>query len=182
LRCTFEGTLKDLLVFSKPKAPKKIFYQQLSIRVNELENKKQFKCIYVGPSVLEEKEIILYPNKRGTVSDLLEEAKKQIEFGEGSTGKLRFTEVSCNKVAMGPKEDTPLDHLVINAAKIYRIEEVPRDELHIQEDEMLISCAHFQKEVFSTFGLPFLLKIKQGEPFSKVKGTDNTERSSRATN
>lgn len=83
---------------------------------------------------------------------------------------------------MGPKEDTPLDHLVINAAKIYRIEEVPRDELHIQEDEMLISCAHFQKEVFSTFGLPFLLKIKQGEPFSKVKGTDNTQGSSRATN
>ncbi|XP_044253293.1 ubiquitin carboxyl-terminal hydrolase 7 isoform X1 [Tribolium madens] len=169
LRCTFEGTLKDLLVFSKPKAPKKIFYQQLSIRVNELENKKQFKCLYVGPNVFEEKELILYPNKRGTVSDLLEEAKKQIEFGEGSTRKLRFTEVSCNKVALGPKEDTPLDHLVINAAKVYRIEEVPRDELQINEDEMLISCAHFQKEVFSTFGSPFLFKIKQGEPFTKVK-------------
>lgn len=89
LRCTFEGTLKDLLVFSKPKVPKKIFYQQLSIRVNELENKKQFKCIYVGPKMKDEKELILYPNKGGTVADLLEEAKKQIEFGEGSTGKLR---------------------------------------------------------------------------------------------
>ena len=80
-------------------------------------------------------------------------------------------------MALGPKEDTPLDHLVINAAKIYRIEEVPRDELHIAEDEMLISCAHFQKEVFSTFGLPFLLKIKQGEPFTKVKGMWVTPRS-----
>lgn len=58
--------------------------------MNELENKKQFKCIFVGPDVLDEKELILYPNKRGKVSDLLEEAKKQIEFGEGSTGKLRF--------------------------------------------------------------------------------------------
>lgn len=37
----------------------------------------------------DEKELILYPNKGGTVADLLEEAKKQIEFGEGSTGKLR---------------------------------------------------------------------------------------------
>lgn len=89
LRCTFEGTLKDLLIFSKPKVPKKIFYQQLSIRVNELENKKQFKCLYVGPKMKDEKELILYPNKNGTVADLLEEAKKQIEFGEGSTGKLR---------------------------------------------------------------------------------------------
>lgn len=90
LRCTFEGTLKDLLVFTKPKIPKKIFYQQLSIRVNELENKKQFKCMYVGPKLKEEKELILYPNKGGTVADLLEEAKKQIDFSEGSTGKLRF--------------------------------------------------------------------------------------------
>lgn len=90
LRCTFEGTLKDLLVFSKPKVPKKIFYQQLSIRVNELENKKQFKCIYVGPNMKEEKELILYPNKNGTVADLLEEAKKQIGTSEGGTGKLRW--------------------------------------------------------------------------------------------
>lgn len=76
-------------MFAKPKVPKKIFYQQLSIRVNELENKKQIKCIYVGPKMKEEKELILYPNKNGTVADLLEEAKKQIEFSEGSTGKLR---------------------------------------------------------------------------------------------
>ncbi|XP_060528393.1 ubiquitin carboxyl-terminal hydrolase 7-like [Cylas formicarius] len=89
LRCTFEGTLKDLLLFSKPKLPKKIFYQQLSIRVNELENKKQYKCIYLGANMKEEKELVLYPNKNGTVADLLEEAKKQIEFSEGSTGKLR---------------------------------------------------------------------------------------------
>lgn len=170
LRCTFEGTLKDLLVFAKPKAPKKIFYQQLSIRVNELENKKQFKCIYVGPKMKEEKELILYPNKGGTVADLLEEAKKQIEFGDGSTGKLRLTEVNCNKVTMGPKDDTPLEQLGVNTTKIYRIEEIPRDELNILDDEMLISCAHFHKEVFSTFGIPFLIKVKQSEPFAKVKG------------
>ncbi|XP_066139547.1 ubiquitin carboxyl-terminal hydrolase 7 isoform X1 [Euwallacea fornicatus] len=167
LRCTFEGTLKDLLVFSKPKVPKKIFYQQLSIRVNELENKKQFKCIYVGPYMKEEKELILYPNKNGTVADLLEEAKKQIEFSEDSSGKLRLTEINCNKLSMGPKEDTPLESLA--QTKIYRVEEIPKEELVLTEEEMLVSCAHFHKDVFSTFGIPFLIKIKQGEPFSKVK-------------
>ncbi|XP_074039373.1 ubiquitin-specific protease 7 isoform X4 [Leptinotarsa decemlineata] len=169
LRCTFEGTLKDLLVFSKPKVPKKIFYQQLSIRVNELENKKQFKCIYVGPKMKEEKELVLYPNKGGTVADLLEEAKKQIEFGEGSTGRLRLTEINGNKVSMGPKDDTPLESLVVAATKMYRVEEIPRDELQVADDEMLVPCAHFHKEVFSTFGIPFLVKLKQGEPFLKVK-------------
>lgn len=162
--------MKDLLVFSKPKVPKKIFYQQLSIRVNELENKKQFKCFWVGPKMKEEKELILYPNKGGTVADLLEEAKKQVEFSEGGTGKLRLTEVNCNKVSLGPKEDTPLESLNLTNAKTFRIEEVPRDELHLQEDEMLVSCAHFHKEVFSTFGIPFLVKIKNGETFGKVKG------------
>lgn len=72
---------------------------------------------------------------------------------------------------MGPKEDTPLESLGgLTSTKVYRIEEVPRDEVHFAEDEMLVSCAHFHKEVFSTFGIPFLIKIKQGESFTKVKG------------
>lgn len=78
--------------------------------------------------------------------------------------------MNCNKVIMGPKDDTLLETLGVTSAKIYRIEEVPRDELQVAEDEMLVSCAHFHKEVFSTFGIPFLIKIKQGEPFTKVKG------------
>ncbi|EEC01240.1 ubiquitin carboxyl-terminal hydrolase, putative [Ixodes scapularis] len=56
LRCTYEGTLKDLLVFFKPRQPKKIYYQQLSIRINELESKKQFKCVWVNSKFKEERE------------------------------------------------------------------------------------------------------------------------------
>lgn len=118
----------------------------------------------------EEKELILYPNKGGTVADLLEEAKKQIEMSDDGTGKLRLTEVNCHKVSLGPKEDVPLESLMQCGTKIYRIEEIPKDELNLAEDEMLIPCAHFHKEVFSTFGSPFLIKIKQGEPFIRVKG------------
>lgn len=43
LKCSFEGTLKDLLVYTKPKGVKKIYYQQLSIPVFEFENKRAFK-------------------------------------------------------------------------------------------------------------------------------------------
>lgn len=71
---------------------------------------------------------------------------------------------------MGPKDDTSLESLGVISGKVYRIEEVPRDEMLLAEDEMLVSCAHFHKEVFSTFGIPFLIKVKQGEPFNKVKG------------
>lgn len=169
LKCTFEGTLKDLLVYSKPKVPKKIFYQQLSIRVNELENKKQFKCVYLSPKLKDEKELILYPSKGGTVADLLDEAKKQVELTEGGSNRLRLTEVSSNKVSLGPKEDTSLDALAICTNKVFRIEEVPLDEVHIADDELLVSCAHFYKDIYATFGTPFLIKIKQGEPFGRVR-------------
>ncbi|XP_071444786.1 ubiquitin carboxyl-terminal hydrolase 7 [Hetaerina americana] len=169
LRCTYEGTVKDLLSNYKPKQPKKVYYQQLSIRINELENKKQFKCVWVGPKLKEEKDLILYPNKTGTVADLLEEARKQVELSENGSGKLRFLEVTCYKIAYGPHEDTSLESLSSSANKTYRIEEVPRDELNLADDEMLIAVGHFHKDIYNTFGIPFLLKIKHGEPFSKVK-------------
>lgn len=51
----------------------------------------------------------------------------------------------------------------------YRIEEIPHDELHLNDDEMLIPVGHFHKEAFSTFGIPFLLKVKQGEQFSQLR-------------
>lgn len=159
LKCTFEGSLKDLVSYCKPKA-KKLYYQQLSIRVNELENKKQFKCIWVGPSLKEEKEIILYPNKNGTVATLLEEAKKQVELSENGSGKLRILEINSSKLSPGPREDIPLDNLNTSGTKLYRIEEIPNDELNLAEDEMLVPVAHFHKDIFSTFGIPFFFKIK----------------------
>ena len=53
----------------------------------------------------------------------------------------------------------------------FRVEEVPKDELDLKDDELLIPVAHFSKEIYSGFGIPFLLKAKEGELFSQVKGT-----------
>lgn len=170
IRCTFEGNLKDLLLYSKPKQPRKLYYQQLNIRINELENKKQFKCTWVNSKLKEEKELVLYPNKNGRVSDLLEEAKKQVTLSEDGSGKLRLLEVISYKIYSIQREETLLDLLSSQGStKSYRIEEIPLDEVNLSSNETLIPVAHFQKEVFSTFGVPFLLKIKQNEPFSAVK-------------
>lgn len=41
-------------------------------------------------------------------------------------------------------------------------QEIPLDQVDLDKDgEMLIPVAHFHKEVFGTFGTPFLLKIRQ---------------------
>lgn len=170
IRCTYEGNLKDLLLYAKPRQPRKLYYQQLNIKINELENKKQFKCTWVTSKLKEEKELVLYPNKNGKVTDLFDEVKKQVELEPDGSDKLRLLEVISNKIYSIQKEETLLDAINMSGStKTYRIEEIPKDEVTLKDNETLIPVAHFHKEVYSTFGVPFLLKIKQGEKFSTVK-------------
>ncbi|KAG9509762.1 Ubiquitin carboxyl-terminal hydrolase 7, partial [Fragariocoptes setiger] len=169
LRCNFDGTLKDLLTFLKPRQPKKIYYQQLTIRINELENKKPFTCVWVNSKLKEEKELVLYPNKNGTVQDLLTEAKKQVELSEDGSGRLRCLEVTSFKITSRMTDDILLECLNPTGSKVFRIEEIPKDELNLGPDEFLVSVAHFYKDPWQTFGVPFFIKLKDKEPFSNVK-------------
>ncbi len=103
----------------------------------------------------------MYPNKNGTVHDLLEEAKKQVEMNEEwGTGKLRLLEVTSYKINNTLPEDVLLECLNPTGSKSYRIEEIGKDELRLEPGEFLIPVAHFHKEAYQTFGVPFLLKLK----------------------
>jgi ubiquitin carboxyl-terminal hydrolase 7 len=42
---------------------KRVYYQRLQIPINELENKKQFKCLWISHNFRDEKELVLYPNR-----------------------------------------------------------------------------------------------------------------------
>ncbi|KAF7489071.1 Ubiquitin carboxyl-terminal hydrolase 7 [Sarcoptes scabiei] len=168
LRCNFDGTLKDILFYFKPKQIKKIYYQLLTISIHELENKRSFKCTYVNCK-LKEEEMELYPNSNGTVKDLIDEAKKQIEFNESSTNELRLLEVVNCKINHLIPNDTILECLNPTGTKFYRIEEIPNDQIHLESNEFLLPIAHFQKECYHTFGVPFILKVKNRESFTSVK-------------
>ncbi|XP_033118944.1 ubiquitin carboxyl-terminal hydrolase 7-like [Anneissia japonica] len=170
IRCTYEGTLRDLILPLKPRGIKKLYYQRLTIKINELENKKQFRCVWVS-SKLKEEEMVLYPNKDDTVAGLLMEAKslKHHTLGHNGSGKLRLLEVISNKIHQVPQEDVLLECLNPAGTKTYRIEEIPEDQLDLNETELLLCVAHFQKEVFSMFGVPFLIRVQDGEPFTDVR-------------
>lgn len=176
IRCLYDCTIKDLLCSTKPRTPKKLFYQRLSMNIHELENKRQFKCQWLSPNLKDEREIIVFPNKNGTIKTLLEEAAKQIQFSEDSTRKLRLVEVANHKLLPRPREDTTLESLqpqdqMANQShhKVFRIEEVPRDELLLLDTEMLIPVAHFSKDIYSSFGIPFFIKARHGEPYRELK-------------
>lgn len=151
---------------------------QLTISIHELENKRPFKCTFVNSKLKEEvsilfpslfctaslthslQEIELYPNKSGTVADLMDEAKKQIEFSEDSAGQFRLLEIVSSRIQHIIPDDIILECLNPAGTKSYRIEEVPKDHAKLEPNEFLLPVAHFQKESYQTFGVPFLLKVK----------------------
>lgn len=57
--------------------------------------------------------------------------------------------------------------MIITMNIIYRVEEIPKDEMELGENELLVPVNHFSKEVYSTFGTPFLIKIVHVSP--KIK-------------
>ncbi|XP_032580109.1 ubiquitin carboxyl-terminal hydrolase 7 isoform X2 [Drosophila sechellia] len=171
-------TFKDLVSYTKQSSTKRIFYQRLSLSIHELDNKKQFKCVWVSSDLKDEKELVLYPNKNDTVKGLLEEAAKKISFAENSRRKLRLMKISNHKIVAVCKDDIPLDTLLKSnesitttqgAQKTFRIEEVPAEEMQLAENEFLIPVAHFSKELYNSFGIPFLTKARHGEPYGAVK-------------
>ena len=61
---------------------------------------------------------MLYPNKDGTVADLLEEAAKQAQLADGGSGQLRLLEIVGHKIVSVVKEFTHLDTLPVGSAKV----------------------------------------------------------------
>ena len=111
---------------------KRIFYQKLTIPINELENKRQFKCFWCAdPPNGEEKELVLYPNRflvssvlqgiiifsyrNATVSELFVEAKSsgQLDLAETGTGKLRLVEIISNKIFCISRPEQTLESLQV---------------------------------------------------------------------
>jgi len=62
-----------------------------------------------------------------------------------------------------------LECLNPTGTKTLRVEEIPKEEIDMADDEALVPIGHFHKEIFTTFGVPFFMKVKHGEQFSKVK-------------
>lgn len=154
------------------------------MNINDLEDKKPFKCMFLLPNMKDMKEVTLYPHKNGTIKTLLEEAAKVIKFSENSTKRLRICEQHNSKLVWPSQVDsTSLDKLQnyceaanqntmssTGTTKFLRIEEIPMDELNIDEQmEALVPVIHFYKNLFTTFGVPLLIKICDQETYKDVK-------------
>jgi ubiquitin carboxyl-terminal hydrolase 7 len=167
---------------------KKLFYQKLNIKISELEERRQFKCVWVSLNLKVEKEITLMPFKKATVKELLNECKNELinlelipnEANAEQPFKLRLAEVVACKMHRIFKEDVLIEILETTTPnKVYRVEQIPVEELNLnvnnmtvnvnKGEEFLLGVAHFTKEIYATFGTPFFFKCKQGELFKDIK-------------
>lgn len=76
------------------------------------------------------------------------------------TPRLRLVEISSSKITAVLAETMTLDTLTSAGTRTFRVEEVLPCDLPLNDDEIMVPTAHFQKEAFSTFGSPFLLKVQ----------------------
>ena len=168
---------------------KKLYYSKLTIKISELEDRRAFKCVWLSGNHKVERELMLMPFKKASVLELLNECRLELlkekligqaECDDTVGFRLRLLEIVASKIHRVLKDELCIDTLDTQAVnKIYRVESVPGDELALSArnlasnvpvgDEYLLPVAHFTKDIYATFGSPFLLKIRQGELFKDIK-------------
>jgi ubiquitin carboxyl-terminal hydrolase 7 len=171
---------------------RKLYYQKLKITLLELEERRTFKCLWVSSNMKVEREIAVMPLRKANVRDMLAECRKELlrealisqeDFDDAEHFRLRLIEIVGYKISRVFKEDVAFesfDASQMSANKLYRVEQIQPDEFAElvnrpsgtsvgPGDDYLLPVAHFSKEVYATFGSPFLIRIKMGEPFKDIK-------------
>lgn len=174
-----EFQLKDAFNLNTKLPVRKLFYSKLNINIMELDERRQFKLTWLSSNLKSERELILMPHKKSNVRDLLAECRMELlkeeiitkeQFDNDVEFKLRLEEIVGSKIHRIFKDETLIETLDSQQAnKIYRAEQILADEVVTSNEDYLLPVAHFSKEIYATFGSPFLLKIKLGEPFKDIK-------------
>ncbi|GMR60650.1 hypothetical protein PMAYCL1PPCAC_30845 [Pristionchus mayeri] len=153
----------------------KIFYNKIPIPVAELDRRKQMRI-----TMVDEKfncvDATVFPDKYGNVKSILDEAKRIFKFSQNGSRKLRLVLVGStpsNKRAVAIfHEEEPLTAVQKSSAAAFhlRVEEIPHDQLTRTANEFLLSVAHFDRSPQDRmFGVPFYIKVADGEPFQQVR-------------
>ncbi|CAH8855132.1 unnamed protein product, partial [Trichobilharzia szidati] len=160
--------------------PRRVYYAHLAIRIDELETMRQVRVIYVGQKLSEKAELILSVPQNGLVLDLLKEAARHLVLPPGGSGQLRLLKVSRNRIIQEYPPSQKLSLIPESAAfpqayagtsviQCLRIEEIPLDELNLKPSETVVYVSHFDKSFTETFGVPFTVRIRDGENYSAVR-------------
>ncbi|VDO04518.1 unnamed protein product [Rodentolepis nana] len=159
-------------------APRRVYYAHTVLPVAQLESLKQIQVAFFGQKLSERQDLVLGVCGDGTVADILTEVRSHASL-PGSK-KLRLMEIRRNRIEQIFPEFYPLekiDESIIelqcdvndNIRSGLRVEEVPKEEENLEQGDLVINAAHFNRTSEDTFGVPFTVRLRNGEPYSDVK-------------
>ena len=159
-------------------APRRIYYAHTALPVSQLESLKQIQVAFFGPKLTDRLDLGLSVPGSGSAADILAEVRSHITLS--GSGKLRLMEIRNNRIEEIYDECYPLekidDSIMVLQSDIndnlrngLRVEEVPQDEANLQQGDLVINAAHFNKDVNDNFGVPFTMRVRNGELYSDVK-------------
>ncbi|VDD80182.1 unnamed protein product [Mesocestoides corti] len=159
-------------------APRRVYYAHTALPVRQLESLKQIQVAFFGPRLSDRLDLALSVPGNGVVSDILAEVRSHVSLS--GSGKLRLMEIRSNRIMQIYDESYPLEKIDTSLVSLHsdltdnlhsglRVEEIPLDEENLQQDDLVINAAHFHKDCTETFGVPFTVRVRNGELYSDVK-------------
>lgn len=170
LRSTVKQTLTDMLAnpYSQKKALTDIlYYEKLTLPIQELENNKLLKIDWYNQKVVLEKSHNILVGKNSIFADVIAKLKEVVELK--GTQEIRLLEVHNSKIyrLLKPEERTT----GYTEYTSLRAEEVPEEESKKEKGAKRIQVVHIWRDppMTYTFGNPFYLLVPKGEKFGETK-------------
>ncbi|VDM97127.1 unnamed protein product [Thelazia callipaeda] len=181
-------SVKDLLGLSGPHRhdPRRqkryrVYYTKMPISVSDLERRYKMR-VQMMDERMQIMETTVFPEKTGTVQSILNEAQREFHFSMNGTKLLRLVYVGqashCLRAYHVFTNDTLASEIytkignssyaVSLPSHSVRVEEIPEDELIIRNGEHLLPVGHFDKDPTRMFGIPFFIKVTNGETLESV--------------
>ncbi|KAL3121385.1 hypothetical protein niasHT_004969 [Heterodera trifolii] len=149
----------------------KFFYAKLPLPMVDFDNHAHV-LLHLMNEKFQLTEMSIFVDKNASVQTLLDEARKEFRFSSMGTKTLRLVQASADgtfRVYQVLKNDILYKDIQLRPSLMLRVEEIPKDQLEVGTDEYLLPVAHFDREPNRTFGVPFFIKICNGEKVSSIR-------------
>uniref|UniRef100_A0A8R1TU98 Ubiquitin carboxyl-terminal hydrolase 7 n=1 Tax=Onchocerca volvulus TaxID=6282 RepID=A0A8R1TU98_ONCVO len=181
-------SVKDLLGLTGPHRhdPRRqkryrVYYTKMPISVSDLERRYKMR-VQMMDEKMQITETTVFPEKTGTVQSILDEAQREFRFSANGTKLLRLVYVGqashCLRAYHVFTNDTLASEIYTKIGNTsyavslpshsVRVEEIPEDEVTIRPGEHLLPVGHFDKDPTRMFGIPFFIKVTNGETLESV--------------
>lgn len=147
-----------------------LYYETLDVTLTELETKKSVKVTWMGLQNKEEGTHTFLMAKTAPLYDVTDLLAQNVKLTKEGSRKIRLLEVrdagkTC-RIFSGTELIKDIHATILD--DLYA-EEVPKEELALQEDEKVVTCYHFNKDPQRPHGVPFRFVLRPNEEFSETK-------------